>query len=135
MGNYKVLKNLRPNIEYAELLRKVASKIEILEEPIASEMVEQIKELSKNAIKQGEKEKIEKENEKKDFFRTAMNAMVQEYEKQNNAKFKEEDKAVRNDETVEIHPLMPTRYNQVERTKLRKFEKELLAGRESELDI
>ena len=132
MGNYKVLKNLRPNIEYAELLRKVASKIEILEEPIASEMVEQIKELSKNAIKQGEKEKIEKENEKKDFFRTAMNAMVQEYEKQNNAKFKEEDKAVRNDETVEI---LPTRYNQVERTKLRKFEKELLAGRESELDI
>ena len=45
MGNYKVLKNLRPNIEYAEILRKVASKIEFLEEPIASEMVEQIKEL------------------------------------------------------------------------------------------
>ena len=77
MGNYKVLKNLRPNIEYAEILRKVASKIEFLEEPIASEMVEQIKELSKNVIKQGEEEKIKQENDKREFCIKAMSVIMQ----------------------------------------------------------
>ncbi len=73
MEDYKVLKNLRPNREYAELLKDVASKIAILEDPIAPEMVEQIKELSKNTIKLGEEEKIKKEKNKRDFFHRAMN--------------------------------------------------------------
>ena len=69
MENYKTLKKLRPNKEYGELLRNVASKIEILEEPISSEMIEQIKELSERAIKQGKKQKIQKDNDKRNFFK------------------------------------------------------------------
>ena len=78
--SYKVLKNLRPNTEYAELLKSVALKISALEEPISPEMVEQIKELSKSIIKQGEKEKNEYENNKKDISLRAMHIEKQECE-------------------------------------------------------
>lgn len=77
---YKVLKNLRPNIEYAEFLKDVALKIAVLENPISPEMVEQIKELSKNTIEQGKKEKIEFENNKKKFFQTAMDVEMKKHE-------------------------------------------------------
>ena len=77
---YKVLKNLRPNIEYSELLKDVALKIAVLDNPISPEMVEQIKELSKNTIEQGKKEKIEFENNKKEIFQTAMDVEVQRHE-------------------------------------------------------
>ena len=79
---YKVLKNLRPNIEYAEFLRDVASKIEVLENPISSEMVEQIKELSKSAIKQGKEEKIEFENNKQEICLRAMKVTMQKYQEE-----------------------------------------------------
>ena len=80
--NSKVLKNLRPNKEYAELLRNIASKIEILETSISPEMIEQIKGLSQNAIKLGEEEKVEKEKNEMNFFRTAMKAAIKKYKKE-----------------------------------------------------
>ncbi len=76
MEDYKVLKDLRPNREYADFLKDVAAKIAILEEPISSEMIEQIKDLSKKAIKMGEEEKIKKENNKRDFFHRAINDVL-----------------------------------------------------------
>ncbi len=82
MEHYKVLKNLRPNKQYAELLRDIAAKIAILETPISSEMIEQIKKLSKNAIELGEEEKKEYENNKKNFCITAMNMAIKKYEKE-----------------------------------------------------
>ena len=80
MGDYKVLKDLQPNREYAELLKDVAAKIAILEEPISSEMIEQIKDLSKKTIKMGEEEKNKKENNKREFCIKAMRAIMQKYD-------------------------------------------------------
>ena len=81
MEPYKVLKNLRPNKEYADFLREIASKIAVLEEPISPEMIKDIKDLSKNTIKQGEEEKRKYDSNKKEFFKTAMNVSIQKYEK------------------------------------------------------
>ena len=80
--NSKVLKNLRPNKEYAELLRNIASKIEVLETSISPEIIEQIKGLSQNAIKLGEEEIVEKEKNKMNFFRTAMKDAIKKYKKE-----------------------------------------------------
>ena len=80
MEDYKVLKDLRPNREYADFLKDVAAKIAILEEPISSEMIEQIKDLSKKTIKMGEEEKNKKENNKREFCIKAMRTIMQKYD-------------------------------------------------------
>ena len=79
MAPYKVLKDLHPNKEYAELLRKVASRLETLGEPIDSTMVEQIRSLSESVIEQGSREKEEFEANKRDFFRKALEGAVKKY--------------------------------------------------------
>ena len=79
MASYKVLKDLHPNKEYAELLRKVASRLETLEEPIDSTMVEQIRSLSESVIEQGSREKEEFEKNKRDFFRKALEGAAKKY--------------------------------------------------------
>lgn len=83
MAPYKVLKDLHPNKEYAELLRSVASRVDTLEEPISDEMIEQIKILSEKVINQGREEKEKAEKIKQNVLKTAMDGAIKRHEKQN----------------------------------------------------
>ena len=123
MGTYKVLKNLRPNIEYAEILKDVASKIAVLEESISPEMIEQIKELSKNVIKMGEEEKIKIENDKREICKNAISATMQNIES-----FDGDEELRKLAEKAQIHPILPTKFSARKRAELREFEKELFTS-------
>ena len=55
-----------------------------------------------------------------------------EYE--DNDEFEEDEEFIRLALKAQIHPMLPTKYNALERARLRKFEQELLKGRKVDIE-